>query len=47
MLIRSFGLFWGASEVNWNSGKGAKGEFRLLGRQGTINSLLIHLMERF
>ena len=34
MLIRSFGLFWRASEIDWNPGKGNKGEFRLLGRQG-------------
>lgn len=36
MLIRSFGLFWRASEIDWNPGKGVKG-FRLLGRQGAIN----------
>jgi len=35
MLIRSFGLFWRASEVNWYPGQGTKCEFRLLGRQGT------------
>lgn len=34
MLIKNFGLFWGAEEVEWNPGKGAKGSFRLLGRQG-------------
>lgn len=34
MLIRSFGLFWRASEIDWNPGKGNKGSFRLLGRQG-------------
>lgn len=35
MLIRSFGLFWRASEVNWNPGNGARGAFRLLGRRGS------------
>lgn len=35
MLIRSYGLFWRRSEVDWNPGKGKKNEFRLLGRQGT------------
>lgn len=35
MLIRNYGLFWRASEIDWNPGKGAKGKFRLLGRQGT------------
>jgi hypothetical protein len=34
MLIRSFGLFWRASEIDWNPGKGKRDEFRLLGRQG-------------
>lgn len=34
MFIKSFGLFWRADEVDWNPGKGAKGAFRLLGRQG-------------
>lgn len=34
MLIRSFGTFWRASEIDWTPGKGKKGEFRLLGRQG-------------
>lgn len=37
MLIRSFGLFWRASEVNWKPGQGRKDEFRLLGRRGTNN----------
>lgn len=35
MLIRNFGLFWRASEIDWNPGKGAKGKFRLLGRIGS------------
>jgi len=35
MLIRSFGLFWRRSEIEWNPGRGKKGEFMLLGRQGT------------
>lgn len=34
MLIRSFGLFWRASEIDWTPGKGVRG-FRLLGRRGT------------
>jgi hypothetical protein len=37
MLIRNFGLFWRASEINWNPGQGARNEFRMLGRQGTNN----------
>lgn len=37
MLIRNYGLFWRASEIDWTPGKGAKGKFRLLGRQGTNN----------
>lgn len=37
MLIRSYGLFWRASEIDWNPGQGAKGAFRLLGRQGVYN----------
>ena len=35
MLIRSFGLFWRSSEIEWTPGKGKKDEFRLLGRQGS------------
>ena len=35
MLIKSYGLFWRASEIDWNPGKGAKGAFRLLGRRGS------------
>lgn len=34
MFIKSYGLFWRADEVGWNPGKGKKGAFRLLGRQG-------------
>ena len=34
MLIRSFGLFWRQSEIDWNPGQGTKGAFRLLGRRG-------------
>ena len=33
MLIKSFGLFWRASEIDWRPGTGAKGSFRLLGRR--------------
>lgn len=35
MFIKSFGLFWRTDEVMWNPGKGARGVFRLLGRQGS------------
>lgn len=34
MLIRSYGLFWRAAEIDWNPGQGMKGAFRLLGRSG-------------
>jgi hypothetical protein len=34
MLIKSYGLFWEADEIDWTPGKGAKDTFRLLGRQG-------------
>ena len=34
MFIKNFGLFWRADEVEWTPGKGARGAFRLLGRQG-------------
>lgn len=34
MFIKNFGLFWQSDEVAWFPGKGAKGAFRLLGRQG-------------
>jgi hypothetical protein len=33
MFVKSYGLFWRVDEVRWNPGKGAKGEFRLLGRR--------------
>lgn len=35
MLIKSYGLFWRASEVDWNPGKGKRGAFRLLGHRGS------------
>jgi hypothetical protein len=35
MFIKSFGLFWRVDEVEWNPGPGARGVFRLLGRQGS------------
>lgn len=35
MFIKSFGLFWRADEVEWNPGRGARGAFHLLGRQGS------------
>lgn len=34
MLIRAYGLFWSADEVNWHPGRGSRGEFMLLGRRG-------------
>ena len=34
MLIRSYGLFWRASEIDWYPGKGSRGKFRLFGRRG-------------
>lgn len=34
MIIKSYGLFWRADEVDWNPGQGIRGAFRLLGRRG-------------
>lgn len=34
MFIKNYGLFWRSDEIDWYPGKGAKGAFRLLGRQG-------------
>src|SRR4051794_10537989 len=34
VFIKNFGQFWRFDEINWFPGKGAKGAFRLLGRQG-------------
>lgn len=34
MFIKNYGLFWRRDEINWNPGRGARGEFRLLGRRG-------------
>src|SRR5882724_3744808 len=34
VLIKSFGLFWRAEEINWFPGKGNRQAFRLLGRHG-------------
>lgn len=34
MFIKNFGQFWRADEVEWYPGRGARGAFRLLGRQG-------------
>ena len=34
----NFGLFWRTDEVDWRPGAGARGAFRLLGRQGKILS---------
>jgi hypothetical protein len=35
MLIKAYGLFWRADEVTWHPGRGARGQFMLLGRRGT------------
>lgn len=35
MKITSYGLFWRASEIDWNPGAGNKDAFRLLGRVGS------------
>lgn len=34
MLIKAYGLFWQADEIDWHPGRGHRGEFRLLGRVG-------------
>lgn len=34
MLIRAYGLFWSADEVEWFPGAGNRGRYMLLGRQG-------------
>jgi hypothetical protein len=34
VLIRAYGLFWNADEVNWHPGRGSPGQFMLLGRRG-------------
>ena len=34
MFIKNFGQFWRAEEVDWFPGRGNRGKFRLLGRQG-------------
>lgn len=38
--IHAFGLFWKVDEINWFPGKGKRGEFRLLGRQGKYSGTL-------
>jgi hypothetical protein len=35
MLIKNYGLFWRASEIEWHPGQGIKDSFRLLGRNGS------------
>ena len=35
MLIKNFGLFWRADEVEWYPGQGTRDEFRLIGRIGS------------
>ena len=35
MRVTSYGLFWRASEIDWNPGSGYKNSFRLLGRIGS------------
>jgi hypothetical protein len=32
MLIKTYGLFWRAAEIDWHPGNGKTGAFRLLGR---------------
>lgn len=34
MLIRAYGLFWRADEIEWNPGAGNRGRYMLLGRRG-------------
>jgi predicted GIY-YIG superfamily endonuclease len=34
MLIRAYGLFWSADEVEWFPGPGSQGQYMLLGRRG-------------
>lgn len=38
MIIKAYGLFWRAEEINWHPGAGKKGalheQFRLIGRRG-------------
>lgn len=34
MLIRAYGLFWSADEVEWFPGPGRRGRYMLLGHQG-------------
>ena len=34
MLIRAYGLFWNADEVDWFPGQGNPGRYMLLGRRG-------------
>jgi hypothetical protein len=34
VLIKAYGLFWRADEIDWAPGRGNRGEFRLLGRVG-------------
>lgn len=34
MFVKSYGMFWRVDEVEWNPGKGGRGQFRLLGRRG-------------
>jgi len=40
MLIRAYGLFWSADEVEWFPGAGNKGRYMLLGRQGKLRPKL-------
>lgn len=35
MLIKAYGLFWRADEVDWQPGRGSRVQFRLLGRRGS------------
>ena len=35
MLIRAYGLFWRADEIDWYPGRAMRGGYMLLGRRGT------------
>ncbi len=41
MLIKAYGLFWRADEVDWNPGTGNRNQFRLLGRIGWTGGRII------
>lgn len=41
MLIRAYGLFWRADEIEWNPGSGNGSSFQLLGRRGAGSTLRV------